>query len=83
MPARPTADIVDGGAADAVIALGDLQYEIGTSSQYSNAYHPTWGRVKSITLPVVGNHEYMCKTPSQGCAYPAAGYYGYFGAAAW
>ncbi len=77
-----TADIVDGGAADAVIALGDLQYEIGRPSEYSNAYHPTWGRVKSITLPVVGNHEYMCKTVTQGCSYPADGYYGYFGAAA-
>ena len=77
-----TADIVDGGAADAVIALGDLQYEVGKPSDYTKAYDPTWGRVKAITLPVVGNHEYMCKTTTQGCSYPAAGYYGYFGVAA-
>ena len=82
-----TADIVDAGAlgtraADSVVALGDLQYEIGRPSEYTTAYHPTWGRVKAITLPVVGNHEYMCDTTSEGCGFPAAGYFGYFGAAA-
>ena len=77
-----TADVVAAGAGDAVLALGDLQYEIGKPSDYTNAYHPTWGRARAITLPVVGNHEYMCKTMTQGCSYPASGYYGYFGAAA-
>jgi acid phosphatase type 7 len=77
-----TADVVAAGAGDAVVALGDLQYEIGKPSDYTNAYHPTWGRAKAITVPVVGNHEYFCKTTTQGCSYPAAGYFGYFGAAA-
>jgi hypothetical protein len=37
-------------------------------------YGPSWGRVKAITLPVTGNHEY--KTSG------ASGYFDYFGAAA-
>jgi hypothetical protein len=65
-----------------VLALGDLQYEIGRPSDYQKAYAPTWGLAKSITLPAVGNHEYKCDLPSEGCAYPGQGYFGYFGAVA-
>jgi acid phosphatase type 7 len=79
---RDTADIVASGAGDAVFALGDLQYEIGRPNEYATAYAPTWGRAKSITIPVVGNHEYKCDLPSEGCSYPAQGYFGYFAAAA-
>jgi TM2 domain-containing membrane protein YozV len=56
------------------LALGDLQYENGTSADFQSAYNPTYGRFKAITRPTVGNHEY-------GTA-GAAGYYSYFGAAA-
>jgi hypothetical protein len=58
-----------------VLALGDLQYDSGTASEFANYYTKTWGRpaVKSLTYPTPGNHEYN----SSG----AAPYYSYFGAA--
>src|SRR5205823_4448967 len=44
------------------------------SAEYANCYEPTWGRFKARTRPVPGNHDYN--------APGAAGYFGYFGAAA-
>lgn len=57
-----------------VFTAGDNVYEKGTVEEFANCYGPTWGRHKSRTRPVPGNHEY--ETPG------AAGYFGYFGAAA-
>ena len=53
-----------------VLALGDLQYEKGSLDGFRTSYDKSWGALKSITKPVVGNHEYQ--TPG------AAGYYSYF-----
>ena len=71
----------------AVLPLGDNQYDCGGLSAYLGAYDPTWGRVKAVSHPVPGNHEY--KTPAQAPAGTdcdpsgqAAGYFSYFGAAA-
>lgn len=69
-----TSDLLVGRGLDAVLVLGDNQYENGTLAKFQASYDPTWGRLKAITRPVVGNHEYL--TPG------AAGYYSYFGAAA-
>ena len=77
-----TADIVSSGAAAAVLALGDLQYEIGRPSDYQAAYDPTWGSAKSFTKPAIGNHEYRCDIPSEGCSFAGQGYFDYFGSAA-
>ena len=71
---RHTSDLLLHPALDAVLALGDTQYEEGELADFEESYHPTWGRVKAITRPAVGNHEYG--TPG------AAGYYSYYGAAA-
>jgi hypothetical protein len=38
--------------------LGDNVYPDGTLDQFARCYEPTWGRFKSRTLPVVGNHDY-------------------------
>ncbi|HVW35492.1 MAG TPA: metallophosphoesterase [Acidimicrobiia bacterium] len=58
-----------------VFTLGDNAYVDGTAAQFAQCYDPTWGRFKDRTgLPVPGNHDY--NTPG------AAGFYGYFGAAA-
>jgi hypothetical protein len=54
--------------------LGDIQYEEVTLEKYKKSYDPTWGRVKDITRPAVGNHEYI--TPK------ARGYFEYFRSAA-
>jgi hypothetical protein len=67
-----TAGLLEG--ADAVLMLGDGQYRDGALWKYRTAYHRTWGRYKTITRPVPGNHEYG--------APGASGYFAYFGAAA-
>jgi acid phosphatase type 7 len=52
-----TSDIIVNGGATRALALGDLQYNSASLSNLRNAYDKTWGRVKSITSPVLGNHE--------------------------
>jgi hypothetical protein len=47
-----------------VFMLGDLQYEDGTLAKIMQAYDPTWGRLKAITHPTIGNHEYYEPTAS-------------------
>ncbi len=56
---------------DAVLTLGDNQYQSGELSNYNTYYDPTWGRAFDKTFPSPGNHEY-------GTSY-AAGYSDYFG----
>jgi hypothetical protein len=52
------------------------------------AYDPSWGRVKAVSQPIAGNHEYVPNNEGRsdvtGCAnnVGAPGHYGYFGAAA-
>ena len=55
-----------------MLPLGDVQYDSGTASEFAGSYVPSWGRLKAITHPAVGNHEYG----SPG----AAPYFQYFGA---
>jgi hypothetical protein len=71
---QQTSDLVVGAAPAAVALLGDTQYETGTPTEYVGSFDPTWGRLKSLTWPAPGNHEYG--TPN------ATGYFGYFGARA-
>ena len=65
---------------NAVITLGDNQYNCGTLTAFQQSYGPTWGRQKAITYPSVGNHEY--DTSCSGVTSGAPGYYTYFGSAA-
>jgi hypothetical protein len=67
-----------GRTADVVLALDpslvlplDDQYERGQLGAFDVSYAPTWGRFKSISRPVLGNHEYT--DPAGG----AAGYFDY------
>ena len=71
---RSTSNLLVNRGLTGVLALGDTQYNAGTTSEYQGSYDPTWGRVKNITHPAVGNHEYLTAG--------AAGYFQYFGAAA-
>jgi hypothetical protein len=79
---------VNAGLA-AVLPLGDIQYYCGGYQAFLQSYDLSWGRVKSISHPVVGNHEYITSPDSSGqstgCDITndgAAGYFNYFGAAA-
>jgi acid phosphatase type 7 len=72
-------DLLVAGDYDAVLAVGDLQYECGQASAYQAVYDPSWGRVKAKTRPAHGDHEYT----GPGCSNPGSpGYFGYFGDAA-
>lgn len=57
-----------------VLTLGDHTYPVGGPAEFSDCFHPTWGRFKERILPVPGNHEYYTAG--------APGYYGYFAAQA-
>ena len=71
-----TASLAAAQHADAVLPLGDNQYNSGLLSEYTGAgaYGATWGIFNPIAHPAPGNHEYTASTT-------AAGYFSYFGAA--
>ena len=56
-PARQTGQLLAsiGGTA---FTLGDNAYFSGSVREYRDCYDPTWGRERSRTRPVPGNHEY-------------------------
>lgn len=57
-----------------VFTLGDNAYPNGTAENFKECYAPAWGRHKSRTWPVPGNHDYH--VPG------AADYFDYFGSRA-
>jgi len=67
--ARAISDLLVAGGYAQVLPLGDTQYEDGTLTKFQASYDPSWGRVRSISRPAVGNHEY-----SSG----GTGYFDYF-----
>jgi hypothetical protein len=69
---KATSQLLVDAKPTAVLALGDTQYEQGILDTYSRSYDPTWGRLKAITHPAVGNHEYS------GADGKGSGYYDYF-----
>jgi calcineurin-like phosphoesterase family protein len=71
---QATSDLLVGRPLAAVLMLGDAQYDNGELENFYKFYDPTWGRVKAITHPAVGNHEYYTQD--------AQPYFTYFGAAA-
>lgn len=61
-----------------VLPLGDDQYECGRADAFAKSYAPSWGRLRKITHPVPGNHEY-----GRPChVNDATPYFDYFGTAA-
>ncbi|MET0727277.1 MAG: DNRLRE domain-containing protein [Acidimicrobiales bacterium] len=68
-----TATLLD-GIPGTVFTVGDNAYPGGSAAAFANCYQPTWGRHKSRTHPSAGDNDY----DTAG----AAGYFGYFGAAA-
>jgi hypothetical protein len=67
-----TSNLLVGAPLAAVLPLGDIQYDSASLSNIMgpSAYNDTWGRVKAISRPVLGNHE------SSG-----TGYFDYFNGA--
>ena len=81
-----TSDLLVNGGFNAVLPVGDLQYDCSPASAFATAYDPTWGRVKSMSRPAPGNHEYKSTNPDlygyNSCKPNAQDYYGYFGTSA-
>jgi len=81
--AMNTSNMLVNGGFSAILPLGDNQYYCGGYQAFVQSYDASWGRVKGITHPSVGNHEYLtsggtdCDTTGKGL-----GYFQYFGAAA-
>jgi acid phosphatase type 7 len=79
-----TSNLLVGSGISAVLDLGDNQYYCGGYQAFLQSYDLSWGRVKGITHPAVGNHEFLtsggtdCNAANAG----ADGYFKYFGAAA-
>ena len=65
-----TARVTEKIDPDAVLVLGDTQYDTGALRAYRRSYDESWGAFKGITYPAPGNHEYK----TEG----AEGYYTYF-----
>jgi calcineurin-like phosphoesterase family protein len=78
--ARSTGDLILSEPIDAVLALGDNQYQCGGYNAYLQSFDPAWGRFKAMIHSVPGDNEY--ETSGTDCASGAAGYFRYFGAAA-
>jgi hypothetical protein len=76
-----TSNLLVNAGLQAVLPLGDLQYYCGSEAAFMASYGPSWGRVKSITYPAPGNHEYQT-SGSFGCTTGAQGYFAYWAPAA-
>jgi Calcineurin-like phosphoesterase len=72
--AKYTANLISSMNPSRVFAMGDLQYNSGSLTDFNASYDKSWGAFKSKSNPVVGNHEYGTSG--------AAGYFSYFGDAA-
>jgi alkaline phosphatase len=68
--ALETGKILD-GLSGTILALGDLAYMEGSAANFTQCYEPAWGRHKSRTHPVPGNHEYETDRTAKA-------YYDYF-----
>jgi hypothetical protein len=72
--AMATAALIDAYPTATVFADGDMPHSNGTDADYAKAYDPVWGRFRTRTIPVPGNHDYQ--------SLKGAGYFNYFGPAA-
>jgi acid phosphatase type 7 len=83
---REVASLIAAARPSLLLALGDLQYECGGISAYAQSYARIFGRFKSITRPILGNHDYRTfeHTPYTPTCDGASGqgYFDYFGAPA-
>lgn len=59
---------------DLLLGLGDYQYEVASEADWAAAYAPSWGRLKDVTVPALGNQELK--------VHKANSYYSFFGDAA-
>jgi peptidoglycan/xylan/chitin deacetylase (PgdA/CDA1 family) len=75
--AKSTAALLTG--IDAVLPLGDDQYNCGGLSAFEQSYGPSWGAKKSITYPVPGDKDFATSGGTDCPSTAGAGYQQYFG----
>jgi hypothetical protein len=68
-----TSDLLVGTPLSAVLTLGDNQYHVASLDDFNASFGPSWGRVKPIIHPELGNREYSIPG--------ARGYFDYFNGA--
>jgi hypothetical protein len=68
---RAVSDIAVAVRPQALLALGDYQYEVPSAQAFTSTYGPTWGRLQTVTIPAIGNQEYK--------VHDANTFTGYFG----
>jgi peptidoglycan/xylan/chitin deacetylase (PgdA/CDA1 family) len=78
--ASKTVGLLNG--TDAVLTLGDNQYQCGGPSAFQQSYDPTWGQKLDITHPVPGGEDFLTSGGTDCPSTPGAGYYSYFGSRA-
>jgi len=66
-----TAELVEHLNPDAVAIPGDIQYQSGTFSEFTDSFGISWGLLKPRIYPAPGNHEWY-DSPN------GAGYFDYF-----
>lgn len=72
MPA--VAKSIEAGGHNAVLLLGDLQYDGGEPENFASVFTPLWQTLKEKSYAAPGNHEYVTKN--------AEGYFGYWNGSA-
>lgn len=55
--AQRVSDAAVARTPDLLLGLGDYQYEVASEADWQAAYAPSWGRLKDVTLPTIGNQE--------------------------
>jgi 3',5'-cyclic AMP phosphodiesterase CpdA len=72
---NPTSPLLAANAYDALLTLGDNQYQSGSLPEYTAFYSRTWGAPahKSRTYPAPGNHEAASGVAANYCAYFRSG----------
>jgi acid phosphatase type 7 len=71
----PTAPLLDANRYDALLTLGDNQYDDGSLAEYTAYYAKTWGVPAHLsrTYPAPGNHEARSGLAENYCVYFGAG----------
>jgi hypothetical protein len=74
------ASMIEQHHPDAFLYLGDV-YDSGTANEYATYYEPGYGRLRSITRPTPGNHEWDRRAegydPYWGSSFTAPHYYSF------
>ena len=55
---RRVSALVASWKPDAFLGLGDYQYEEARADDYATVFDASWGRVRSVTRPALGNQEF-------------------------